>query len=251
MQAFDVKIFLFLGILQVGFWSSTVMAQTVPKSALNLNPVVLADSLYRVGQWTDAARYYESVMVAGKPATDPMLLKLAHAYEQQGDVAKVLYYLQVYFKRHPDEAVLRKMNDFARANSLTGYETNDLNYFYLFYRQYGIYLLTVMLLLGVYVFSVLIIKSMRRESTSARLKTLILGYLVTLLVFINLPEGYDAGITNTAQVFLRTEPSAAAPVMVTLGRGNKVNIVGSTDIWWRVFWNNKLYYLRKDAIWII
>lgn len=190
-------------------------------------------------------------MVAGQPATDPMLLKVAHAYEQQGDVARVLYFLQVYFKRHPEEAVLRKMNDLARANNLSGYETNDLNYFYLFYRQYGVYLLLVMLLLGAYVFSVLLIKSMRRESTSARLKTLILVYFVALLIFINLPEGYDAGITNASHVFLRAEPSAAAPVEVTLGRGNKVNILGSTDIWWRVFWNNKLYYVRKETLWLI
>ncbi|NID09193.1 SH3 domain-containing protein [Fibrivirga algicola] len=247
MQAFVVKIFLFLGVLRAVFCASAVLAQPAPTE----NLVSTADSLYRVGDWADASRYYESAMVAGQPATDPMLLKMARTYEQQGDVAKVLYFLQVYFKRHPDEAVLRKMNDFARANSLTGYETSDLNYFYLFYRQYGVYLLLVMLLLGAYVFSVLLIKSMRHEATSARLKTLILIYFVVLLVFVNLPEGYEAGITNATQVYLRSEPSAAAPVEVTLGRGNKVNIVSSTDIWWRVFWNNKLYYVRKDTLWII
>jgi tetratricopeptide (TPR) repeat protein len=247
MQALLVKIFLFPGVWQVVLWSSVAFAQPVPKPS----DISSADSLYRAGNWADAARYYEAAMVAGQSATDPMLLKLAHAYEKQGDVAKVLYFLQVYFKRHPEEAVLRKMNDFARANNLSGYETSDLNYFYLFYRQYGVYLLLVMLLLGAYVFSVLLIKSMRRESTSARLKTLILVYFVALLIFINLPEGYDAGITNTNYVFLRTEPSAAAPVEVTLGRGNKVNILGSTDVWWRVFWNNKLYYVRKDTLWLI
>ncbi len=247
MQAFVVKIFLFLGLLGSVFWSSAGFAQSVPEQ----NLVGLADSLYRVGNWADASRNYESALLAGQPATDPMLLKLAHAHEKQGNVARVLYCLQVYFKRHPKEAVLRKMNDFARANNLTGYETSDLNYFYLFYRQYGVYLLFVMLLLGAYVFSVLLIKSMRQEPTSARLKTLILVYFVTLLIFINLPEGYEAGITNTSHVFLRAEPSAAAPVEVVLGRGNKVNILGSTDIWCRIFWNNKLYYVRKDTLWLI
>lgn len=247
MQAFAIKIFLFLGFMGAVFCPSITWSQSVPTDRL----VDVADSLYRVGNWADASRYYESVMVAGQSVSDPMLLKMARTYEQQGDVAKVLYFLQVYFKRHPDEAVLRKINDFARANNLTGYETGDLNYFYLFYRQYGVYLLLVMLLLGVYVFSVLLIKSMRNEPTSPQLKTLILVYFVVLLIFVNLPEGYEAGITNTAQVFLRAEPSAAAAVEATLGRGNKVNIVGSTDVWWRVFWNNKLYYIRKDTIWII
>lgn len=242
-----VKIFLFLLSFLAGGWASVGWAQTTSLSA----PVRRADSLFRQGQWPEASLLYESAMAAGQPASDPMLLKLARAYEKQGDVAKVLYFLQVYFKRHPDEAVLRKMNDIARLNSLTGYETSDLNYFYLFYRQYGVYLLLLLLLLGAYVFSVLLIKTIRQESTSSRLKTLILAYLVVLLIFVNLPEGYESGITNGTAVLLRAEPSAAAPVALTLGRGNKVNILGSTDIWWRVFYNNRLYYVRKDRLWII
>ena len=180
-----------------------------------------------------------------------MLLKLARAYEQQDDVARLLYYLQVFSKRNPDEAVLRKMNDIARLNSLSGYETNDLNYFYLFYRQYGIYLTAILLLLGMYVFGVLLFKSIRREETSTRLKTVITAYLVTVLIFINLPEGYESGITSSDRVYLRAAPSAAAPVVATLGRGNKVNILSSRDIWWRIFYNNGLYYIRKDAVWLI
>ncbi|MEZ0606941.1 hypothetical protein ACAW74_00430 [Fibrella sp. WM1] len=242
-----VKIFLFLLSFLAGGWASVGWAQ----SASSPDPVRRADSLFRQGQWPEAALLYESAMAAGQPASDPMLLKLARAYEKQGDVAKVLYCLQVYFKRHPDEAVLRKMNDIARLNSLTGYETSDLNYFYLFYRQYGVYLLLLLLLLGAYVFGVLLIKTIRQESTSSRLKTLILAYLVVLLIFVNLPEGYESGITNASAVLLRTEPSAAAPVALTLGRGNKVNILSSTDIWWRVFYNNRLYYVRKDRLWII
>lgn len=251
MQALTVKIFLFLASWLVGGWHSVGFAQPPATARAPSVQISRADSLFRQGQWLEAATRYEAAMAAGHPATDPMLLKLARAYEQQGDVAKVLYFLQVYFKRHPDEAVLRKMNDIARLNSLTGYETSDLNYFYLFYRQYGVYLLLLLLLLGAYVFGVLLIKTLRQEPTSNRLKTLIVAYLVALLVFVNLPEGYESGITNTAPVLLRTEPSAAAPVAVTLGRGNKVNILSSTDIWWRVFYNNKLYYVRKDTLWII
>ncbi|MBO0935939.1 SH3 domain-containing protein [Fibrella sp. HMF5335] len=256
MQALHVKIFLFLGVWGVVNWYSTTHAQTPPQrpSVADVTGAVLtarADSLYRLGQWAGAAELFESALSKEQPASGPMLLKLARAYEQQGDVAKVLYYLQVFSKRNPDEAVLRKMNDIARVNSLSGYETSDLNYFYLFYRQYGIYLTAVLLLLGMYVFGVLLFKSMRREETSTRLKTVIMVYLVTVLIFINLPEGYESGITSNDRVYLRTEPSAAAPVVATLGRGNKVNILSSRDIWWRIFYNNGLYYIRKDAVWLI
>jgi tetratricopeptide (TPR) repeat protein len=247
MQGIVGKIFLFLGLWLGSVTLPTAYAQTL----ISIKQISQADSLFRQGKWTEAATIYELAMATGKTATDPMLLKLARAYEQQGDVAKLLYFLQVYFKRHPDETVLRKMNDIARANSLTGYETSDLNYFYLFYRQYGVYLLLLLLLLGAYVFGVLLIKTIRRDVVSNRLKTLILLYLVVLLIFVNLPEGYESGITNTTPVLLRSAPSAASPVAVTLGRGHKVNILSSTDIWWRVFYNNQLYYVRKGTLWII
>ncbi len=214
-------------------------------------PLITADSLFRAGAVADAAIHYESAIANGQPATDPMLLKLAYAYEQQHDIPRLLYYLEVYFERHPNEAVLRKLNDIARANGLVGYETDDLNYFYLFYKQYGIYLLLFGLGLGVYVVGVLLLKSGRQERAPQRYKWIILLYLIGLLLFANLPEGYQSGITSRDRVYLRSEPSAAAPVVDMIGRGHKVNILGSEDIWLRVFWNNRLYYLRRDAVWLI
>lgn len=210
-----------------------------------------ADSVFRAGAVSDAAALYESAIASGQAATDPMLLKLAYAYEQQHDVPRLLYYLEVYFERHPNEAVLRKLNDIARANGLVGYETDDLNYFYLFYKQYGIYLLLFGLGLGLYVVGVLLLKTQRNESAPRRYTWTILLYLIGLLLFANLPEGYQSGITSHDRVYLRSEPSAAAPVVDMIGRGHKVNILGSQDIWLRVFWNNRLYFIRRDAVWLI
>ncbi|MBC8151888.1 MAG: SH3 domain-containing protein [Bacteroidetes bacterium] len=210
-----------------------------------------ADSLFRAGAVSDAVSLYETAIATGQAATDPMLLKLAYAYEQQNDIPRLLYYLQVYFERHPNEAVLRKMNDIARAHGLVGYETDDLNYFYLFYKQYGTYLLLFGLGLGMYVVTVLLLKTQRKEQSPTRYKWVILLYLLGLLVFANLPEGYQSGITSRDRVYLRSEPSAAAAVIDVIGRGHKVNILGSEDIWLRVFWNNQLYYVRRDAVWLI
>ena len=210
-----------------------------------------ADSVFAAGNETDAAQLYETAIADGHPATDPMLLKLASAYEQQNDVPHLLYYLQVYFDRHPDDAVLRKMNDIARANNLNGYETDDLNYFYLFYRKYGTYLLLFLLLPGGYIFSVLIVKLVRKQPVDQRQKWVMLLYLILLLLFVNLPEGVQSGITSHDRVLLRTDPSAAAPVNEVIGRGHKVNILGSKDIYLRVLWRNELYYIRRDNVWVI
>ncbi|UFH57010.1 hypothetical protein [Spirosoma sp. KNUC1025] len=232
--------------LLVGLLARTVLAQSTLTDSLRR-----ADSLFAGGNQTEAARIYETALAEGHTATDPMLLKLASAYEQLNDVPRQLYYLDVYFERHPDDAVLRRMNDIARANNLSGYETDDLNYFYLFYRKYGIYFLLFLLIPAGYVFTVLILKRLRKEEIPGRQKWILFVYLFLLLVFTNLPEGVQSGITSQDRVLLRTDPSAAAPVVEVIGRGHKVNILGTRDIYLRVLWHNELYFIRRDNVWII
>ncbi len=209
-----------------------------------------ADSLFAAGRQTGAVALYEKAIANGYSATDAMLLKLAAAYEQREDWPRLLYYLQVYFDRHPDEAVLRKMNDIARANNLGGYETDDLNYFYLFYKQYSLYLLLFLLVPAGYGFGVLLVKQVRKQPIPQRQKWVMLFYLIGILLFANLP-GVRSGITSRDRVLLRTDPSAAAPVTEVIGRGHKLNILGSRDIYIRVLWRNELYYVRRDNVWVI
>jgi hypothetical protein len=241
MQAFILKISLFF----------CLMAGGLSMKAAQVDPIRRADSLFASGSQADAAKVYETAMAEGKSATDGMLLKLASAYEHQNDVPHLLYYLQVYFDRHPDDAVLHRMNEVARANNLNGYETDDLNYFYLFYKKYGIYFLLFLLIPAGYAFGVLLVKLVRKETIPVRQKWVLLLYLIGLLLFVNLPEGVQSGITSHDRVLLRTDPSAAAPVAEIIGRGHKVNIIGSQDIYLRVFWHNELYYIRRDNVWVI
>ncbi|WP_170312651.1 hypothetical protein [Spirosoma agri] len=241
MQALLLKISLFFCL--AGASLSAMASQP--------DPIHRADSLFATGDQADAARLYETAIAEGQSPTDGMLLKLASAYERQNDVPRLLYYLQVYFDRHPDDTVLHRMNEVARANNLNGYETDDLNYFYLFYKKYGIYFLLFLLIPAGYAFGVLIVKLVRKEGVPTRQKWVLLFYLIGLLLFVNLPEGVQSGITSSDRVFLRTDPSAAAPVAEVIGRGHKVNIIGSNDIYLRVFWHNELYYIRRDNVWVI
>ncbi|GAB2575488.1 hypothetical protein [Spirosoma areae] len=232
--------------LLVCLLAEAVAAQTVSADSLRR-----ADSLFAAGDQAMAARIYETALAEGKRATDAMLLKLASAAEQQTDIPRLLYYLEVYFERKPDDAVLRRMNEIARANNLSGYETDDLNYFYLFYRKYGVYFLLFLLIPAIYVFSVLMLKLVRNQRAHMRQRWVVFVYLLLLLIFTNLPEGVQSGITSHDRVLLRTDPSAAAPVVDVIGRGHKVNILGAKDIYLRVLWHNNLYFIRRDNVWII
>lgn len=220
-------------------------------SAVPADPVRQADSLFRIGQRSEAAGLFETAIAKGQPITLAMLLKLAYVSEQQGDIARLLYYLQTYLDRKPDAAVLRRMNEIARVNGLSGYETDDLNYFLLFYKQFGLYVLSLLLLPAIYVCVVMVQKTLRREEIPRSRKWVTLFYLTALLIFVNLPEGYQSGIVSQDQVLLRQQPSAAAPVAVVINRGHKVNILGHQDIYLRVLWNNQLYYLRQDQVWLL
>ncbi|GAB4016656.1 hypothetical protein [Spirosoma koreense] len=241
LQGLFLKISLF-------FWlaPANVLAQTTLADSLRQ-----ADSLFASGDQIGAARLYETALAEGHTATDAMLLKLASANERSNNIPRQLYYLGVYFERHPDDVILRRMNDIARANNLSGYETDDLNYFYLFYRKYGVYFLLFLLIPAGYVFIVLILKRMRNEEVPGRQKWIVFVYLLLLLIFTNLPEGVQSGITSQDRVLLRTDPSAAAPVVDVIGRGHKVNILGSKDIYLRVLWHNELYFIRRDNVWLI
>ena len=232
---------LMLCLASVTTWAQTAVTDSIRR----------ADSLFARGDQSNAARLYETALANGHTATDAMLLKLASAYEQQNDIPHQLYYLDVYFERHPDDAVLRRMNEIARANNLSGYETDDLNYFYLFYRKYGVYFLLFLLIPAGYVFTVLLLKLVRKETIPRRQKWIVFVYLLMLLIFTNLPEGVQSGITSQDRVLLRTDPSAAAPIVEVIGRGHKVNILGTKDIYLRVLWHNELYFIRRDNVWII
>jgi len=210
-----------------------------------------ADSLFAAGNQAEAAQLYEQVIAGGYAPTDAMLLKLASANERQNDAPRLLYFLQLYFDNHPDDAVLRKMSEVAQANNLSGYEIDDLNYFYLFYRKYNLYVFLLLFIPAGYGFVVFWLKRRRQQLIPVRQKGTFVAYLLLLLVFINLPQRIQMGITSGDRVLLRAEPSGAAPVTEIVGRGNKMNIFGTRDIYLRVLWRNQIYYVRRDEVWII
>ncbi len=210
-----------------------------------------ADSLFAAGNQVEAAQLYEQVMASGYVPTDAMLLKLASANERQNKAPRLLYYLQLYFDHHPDDAVLRKMSEVAKANNLTGYEIDDLNYFYLFYRKYNLYVFLFLFIPAGYGFGVFWLKRRRQQVIPRRQKGTFIAYLLLLLVFINLPQRVQTGITSGDRVLFREAPSGAASVAEIVGRGNKMNIFGTKDIYLRVLWRNRIYYVRRDDVWVI
>jgi hypothetical protein len=105
--------------------------------------------------------------------------------------------------------------------------------------------------LGVYIFVILFIKKYKSEYIPLNQKVFFATYVFGVMILLNLPDKYHQGIINHDRVFLRLEPSSAAPIEITVDKGNKLNVLGGNDIWRRVIWNDKLLYLKESDIWLV
>ncbi len=210
-----------------------------------------ADSLFSIGRFAEANRLYQSQYQNGKKFNPNLLLKLSFLAEKANNPARSLYYLSVLAMKQPNRSLLEKMNQIAIQQNLTGYEFNDLSYFLIFYRRYGGYIPILLLTLGIYVVAVMVIKVIRKERIQKRHKWTTVAYLLALLALLNVPANYESGVLNKQLVHIRAFPSAAAPVIETVGQGHKLTIIGSRDRWKRVIWKGNIVFVRDSDIWII
>lgn len=244
MQAFCRKkvMFLWLG------WAIAAQAAVAQTPAQLLRQ---ADSLFAKNQVEQARLAYEKIAVVERRVHPVMYLKLAELHEQQDHDADALHYLNRYYEVRPSADVLRKMSDLAAQHDWVGYELNDFNLLVLLYKQYGHYLVGVMLALAAYVFGVLLIKKIKHQYILPRHLVLFLLYLLGVGILVNLPENYAVAIVRAPRAILRVDPSAAAPVADAVAKGNRLNVLGNNDVWLRVVWNNQLTYVRQSDVWLV
>jgi tetratricopeptide (TPR) repeat protein len=210
-----------------------------------------ADSLFAAGRFLLSRSAYETGLRLDPRATPDVYLKLAYLAEQRGDALRAQFYLNQYFERRPDETVLSRLSATARAQGWEGYELNDFNVLLLLYKQYVGYLIGILLALAGYIFVVLLIKRVKRQPIQSRHLVIFVLYLLGIGILVNAPASYQQGIVNHDAVLLRTEASHGAPVAYRLDQGHRLNILGGSDIWLRVVWNNELVFVKQSDVWMI
>jgi tetratricopeptide (TPR) repeat protein len=244
MQASVNKYIIFLIVGgALGLFQGPVFAQS---RQLNL-----ADSLFTIGRYSEAKIIYQKSF-ENTPEFNPNLLtKLAYLSEKSKEPAQTLYYLSLLAQKKPSVRLLQKISNIASEYRLEGYEFNDFSYFLVFYKKYGGYIPILLLTLGIYVVMVMLIKIKNEEPIQKRHKWATVFYLLALLGLINLSNNYSTGVIRNDVVFLRSFPSAASPVYLTLSKGHKLMVIGNRDHWQRVIWEGEIVYIRKDDLWII
>ncbi len=208
-----------------------------------------ADSLFKATDYDRAEQLYNQLLPTLEKPSGVIYLKLAKINETKGDYLKTLLYLNKSYEQNPDQRILLKLNDIAKEYNLKGYELNDFNFLILFYKQYSGFLIAFMLVMAIYIFWVLIQKRYTNQYIPTNQKVFLTLYLTGIAILLNLPDKYHQAIINTDNVFLRSEPSGGAEVVESIAKGHRLNIIGGNDIWRRVYWDDRILYVKQSDVW--
>jgi hypothetical protein len=237
------------GFKIVGFFFSLAFLVSQPALAQDSSQAfVRADSLFAAHQYTEALALYEHVLLQNDQYTPSMLLKMAFIQEGRGDFTGAMYYLHLYYAKHPSRSVLRKMEELAQANGLVGYEYNDLKFFSTQFQKHYMKLLELMMIVAVMTVTLLLLRRWKGRKVSFAALGAYMGFLLFILFYLNILSLGEEGIIRKDQVPVMSAPSAGATWLATASQGHKVNIIGEQDIWYRIKWDGATAYIRKNNI---
>jgi len=241
MQNYLSKFCLFFLIFALPF-SQPVYAQ-------NLNATLKsADSLYQKKEFLAAQVVYKKILNSGKQYSPQMLLKMAYTEEALHHFSESMYYLNLYYNLHPNRNVLRKMEEVAQTNGLSGYEYHDSDFFLTQFKKYYLKLLELLLIVAVATVTIMVIKRRQQFIKSNLFRLCFLVYLGFIFYFINFFTFRSQGITITPQAALMAGPSAGSKWVGTLNKGNRLTVTGERDIWYEVNWQNEKAFIRKQNL---
>lgn len=237
--------FLYFFFLNTFYFLQSVHSQPTP------SPIILADNYFAQKEYSKAELIYYNLIRNKSKIEKNALLKLAFINEKKKDFPKALYFLNLYFEKNPTEKVITKMNSIAIENNLDGYELSDFFLILLLIKQYSYVINILLAAIGLYVTSIFIAKKYKKQHVLPQQKLVLFLYLLGLFLVFNVSKIYKQGIIHQSNSSLRIDPSSASPVYEVLPEGQRINIVGSEDIWLRIYRNNEFYYINKNNVWLV
>ncbi|TAF63762.1 MAG: tetratricopeptide repeat protein [Cytophagales bacterium] len=241
MQTFSHFFFIFF-ILVFSFFDVS-LAQSSDKQ------VSMADSLFSQRRYLEALRSYERLYQQDKKQiTSHTLLKMAFIYEGLKDYTNALYYLNEYYLQRPQNDILKKMENIALEYRLKGYEYSDFAVLQHFYKRYFSFFLFGFCGFTILLFVFMLFRNRHRGYWPNRYGVVFLSIIIVFAYFVNFVRDDQRGIVVQNYVYLMQEPSAGASVEVIVNKGHRLRVLGESDIWYRVVWEEKTVYIRKHQL---
>jgi len=205
-----------------------------------------ADSLFQQKRYTQSLELYQAIF-AQKHYSPAMLFKMAYIEEGLGNVARSLYYLNLYYLASRDESVVTKISEVATKNGLQGYEFGDAERILGQYKEHHTVITGALASLVIFFLSLMIYQRSKKIIPIGSWIALLVVVGI-LLVHTNIQVDNTAAIIAKPGTYVMSGPSAGASVALILDEGNRVKIYGRTDIWIKVRLNNQDYYIKEDHL---
>lgn len=232
-------------LVQLLLWCGSLFGQ--PAETLLLQ----ADTLFRGKQYTEALRKYGQLLDQTGQATPAMLLRMAFIAEGLGDYTQSLYYLNLYYRQTPRQAVAVKMEELAARHNLSGYRFSDIDFFFIWYDRYYAYLTAGLILLSLLLLGIAARKKLKGRFVLIRHGV---GFILILLLnvaLLNLRSDPTQAIVSQDGAYLMNAPSAGAGLVHIVGKGNRLDVSGRQDIWLKTEWNGQTAYVRQHHVLLV
>jgi hypothetical protein len=208
----------------------------------------VADSLFSEKKYTQSFELYEDIQNSDQKASSAMLLKMAFIKEGLGDITNALYYLNLYYLKTYQKKVLKKMENLADQNKLSGYNYDDVEFFLNIYHQYHLHIDLFILCLVFMFFGVLFYQKRTNRIKSNVPGIVYISLLLVLLFVNNYGREHTKALITTTNTHLMKGPSPGSDVIDVISKGHRVDILGKDDIWIKISWNDHEAYVKAINI---
>lgn len=241
-----------LTLIFIAIFSTTIVTDCLSESYPNSRLLATADSLFQNERYTQAFVHYDSLFNQHEIYTPAMLLKMAYIKEGLNEYDEALYFLNLHYLATSNKTVLNKMDQLAKEKELIGFEYDDEDFFFNFYHKFKPFILVFLLVVSF----LLIVKAMQLKKqnenyTSFAIVSLIICGAALYLSLFSIERNY--GIVVRDNTLVMKSPSSGSDVQSLLGKGNRLKIYGSTDVWKKIRLKEEEEqgYIRESNIRII
>ncbi|UPL47771.1 hypothetical protein [Hymenobacter sublimis] len=207
-----------------------------------------ADSLFETGRPEQAYPLYRRVREQDGVQSAQQLLRMAYTQEGLGHYPAALYYLSLAQAWQPRHTTWEKMVDIAQQHRLTGYPNTWRQNLAITVQRYYYRLLQVLLALAVAGGTLLLV---RRRTADRAWWAMYATYLLVLGLFLNLLGPGRVGLVSRPRAPLMAGPSAGSAWLTTAAAGDRFEVQGQHDIWYRVQWQGRDAYIRRPDLLLV
>jgi len=218
------------------------------KDNQKVSKLSLADSLFQQKKYTESFEIYEEILTHKNLATPQMLMKMAYIKEGLGDYSNALYFLDLYYQKTSDKRARNKMHSIAEDQNLSGFKSNDSDFFMGLFYQYYIEFNFLIIALALFFGGVGVYRKLESKPNATGFSITSVVVFIVFVYLTNFTTNSNEGIIVENHAYLMTGPSAGADLVEIVQKGHKIVILDETGPWLKVYWNEQIVFIRASKV---